>query len=234
VERQYLDYLKDSKKIVLDASDTIILGNAAYGAIFIPLERAKKGRLKDAAGLFLNGLRLYAKSKLKSPNNGWEKENMVLDDLYRVLDRYHVTREEMEKATERYVNSRLFQQKGCKDCLEKLRNYGNKKELILFTRESKESADAVKKHFSLDKAISQITKYKPDNTINDVEFVMKTPEDRLSVLKERVGTDVVMISDNDGDRKVLEGSVGLYISKSNKGDVHFNNWKDLSKQLDSG
>jgi hypothetical protein len=234
MQEHCLDYLWQSDKIGIDGSDTAIVGNVSYGAIYVPLERLKRGKIKDAAGLFLNGIRLYVKNKLtKEPNNGWEKENVILDDLYNVLDRYHVTREEMENATMRYVNSRLFQQRGFEKCLHKLRNFGSKKEIILFTRESSESAKALKNRYGMDRSISQITKYKPDNTINEVSFLFKTPHDRYKMFRKHIGDAGVMISDNNGDRREMEGRIGLFITKGNSGDANIKNFNELSKQLDT-
>jgi hypothetical protein len=233
LEKKYRDALKSSDKIIVDLSDTAIKGNAAYGAFYIPWERLKKGKIKDALSLFLNGLRLYATSHTKSVSDDWKKENLVLDDLYRCLDKYHVTGEEMQSAVKRYVKSRLFQRKGFKDCLEKLRNYGNTKETILFTKESSESAYAAKKHLGFDRAISNETTFHSNNTINGVKLKMVTPEDRLTVLQKEAGNleKAVVISNNRPDERVLRGKVGLFIPFSRKGKIHISDFEKFSRQL---
>lgn len=233
LEKDYKDALKSSDKIIVDLSGTAIKGNAAYGAFYIPLERLKKGKIKDALGLFLNGVRLYVTSHTKSSSDGWEKENLVLDDLYRCLDKYHVSEEEMQNGVKRYVKSRLFQRKGFKNCLEKLRNYGKPKETILFTKESSESADAAKNHLGFDKAISNETTFYRNNNINGVKLKMVTPEDRLTVLQKEAGNleKAVVISNNRTDERVLADKVGLFIPFSRKGEIHISNFEKFSKQL---
>jgi hypothetical protein len=237
LEKKYKDALKSSDKIIVDLSDTAIKGNAVYGAFYIPWERLKKGKIKDALGLFLNGVRLYFNSHTKSSSDGWEKENLVLDDLYRCLDKYHVTGEEMQSAVKKYVKWNILERKGFKNCLEKLRNYGNPKETILFTKESSESADAAKNHLGFDRAISNKTTFHGDNTINGVELKMKTPEDRLTVLQKEAGNleKAVVISNNGPDKRVLEGKVGLFIRysrKGRKGEPCISNFEEFSRQLD--
>ena len=234
---KYRDALRKSDKIIVDLSDTAIKGNAAYGAFYIPWERLKKGKIKDALSLFLNGVRLYVTSHTKSPSDGWEKENLVLADLYKCLDRHRVTKEEMQHGVEKYLNSRLFRRKGFEDCLKKLKNYGIPKETILFTKESSESADAAKNHLGFDRSISNETTIYPNNTINGVNFKMATPEDRLTVLQKEAGNleKAVVISNNLSDKKVLKDRVGLFIPFSNKsrnGENHISSFEEFSRQLD--
>lgn len=233
LEKEYKDALKSSNKIIVDLSDTAIKGNAAYGAFYIPWERLKKGKIKDALGLFLNGVKLYVTSHTKSSSDGWEKEILVLNELYQCLDRYGVTEEEMQSGVKRYVKSKLFQRKGFRDCLEKLRNYGNPKETILFTKESSESADAAKNHLGFDKTISNETTFHSDNTINGVNIKMVTPEDRLTVLQKEAGNleKAVVISNNRPDERALRGKVGLFIPFSRKGKIHISDFEKFSKQL---
>lgn len=231
---EYKDALKSSDKIIVDLSDTAFKGNPAYGAFYIPLERLKKGKIKDALSLFLNGVKLYVTSHTKLSSDGWEKENRVLDDLYRCLDKYHVSEEEMQNGVKRYVKSRLFQRKGFRDCLEKLRNYGNPKETILLTKESSESADAAKNHLGFDKAVSNETTLYSNNNINGVNIKMKTPEDRFTVLQKEAGNleKAVVISNNRSDERVFEGKVGLFIPFSRKGKIHISDFEKFSRQLD--
>jgi hypothetical protein len=226
LEKEYKDALKSSNKIIVDLSDTAIKGNAAYGAFYIPWERLKKGKIRNSLGLFLNGARLYVASHVCD-------ENLVLKNLYQCLDRYDVTEEEMQNGVKRYVESKLFQRKGFRDCLEKLKNYGNPKETILFTKESSESADAAKSHLGFDKAISNETILYSNNIINGVKFKMVTPEDRLTVLQKEAGNleKAVVISNNHPDEKALGGKVGLFIPFSRKGKIHISDFEKFSKQL---
>ena len=227
LEKEYKDALKSSNKIIVDLSDTAIKGNAAYGAFYIPWERLKKGKIKDALGLFLNGVRLYVTSHITSD------ENLVLNELYQCLDKHHVAKEEMQHGTEKYVKSKLFQRKGFRDCFEKLRNYGNPKETILLTKESSESADAAKNYFGFDKAISNETTFYSNNNINGVKLKMVTPEDRLTVLQKEAGNleKAIVISNNRTDERVLGGKVGLFIPFSREGKIHISDFEKFSKQL---
>lgn len=179
---------------------------------------------------------MYVTCHLKSPCDGWERENAVLEDLYKCLDKYHVTKDEMERATEKYLNIKLFQRNGFKECMENLKNFGKKKKLLLFTRESSESAKAAKNYFNnFDETVSNVTKYHSDGTINGVNLRMKTPEDRLKVLEEVSDLkQVLMISNNKGDR-VCEGKVGMFIpfsKKAEKGKIHIKDFREFSKQLE--
>lgn len=234
LEKKYKEALKSSDKIIVDLSDTAIKGNAAYGAFYIPWERLKKGKIKNALGLFLNGVKLYVKSHTKFSSDGWERENLVLNEFYQCLDKYSVAKEEMQSGVKKYVESRLFQRKGFKDCLEKLRSYGNPKETILFTKESSESADAAKNHLGFDRAISNETTFHADSTINGVKIKMITPEDRLKVLKKEVGNleKAVVISNNRPDEKALRDKVGLFIPFSRKGETfHISDFEEFYRQL---
>jgi len=239
LEQYQREVLENSKVVVVDLSDTTVNGNVSYGAFYLVKEKAKKGKLLDAIRLGLNGIRIYAVShlpKIFSSLDEWDRENRTLEDLYRCFDEHGIKKEEMEKAAKGYIER--LENPGAKGFLEKIRNLGEEKKLYLLTRESSECAEAAQDHFGFDRCISNITRFKGGGIINDVQIIMKKPEDKLDILqgelkKDGLGLkDVVMISDNPEDPHVFKGEVGLFITYRNgKGELNINNYREFERQL---
>ena len=240
LKQYHIETLKNSKAAVVDLSDTAVKGNASYCAFLLPWEKAKNGKLLDALRLGLNGIRIYGVSLLKrlSNSNEWDSENRILEDVYRCLDRCGIKGEEMEEAAGKYIKSKMFRIPGAKGFLQRIKNFGEKKELILLTRESSECARAAQDYFGFDECISNVTRLNRSGIINDVQIIMKKPEDKLSLLRRELEEDglelkdVVMISDNPEDPKLFKGEVGLFITyKNGKGELNIKDYREFERQL---
>ncbi|NIM46980.1 MAG: hypothetical protein GTN40_02365 [Candidatus Aenigmarchaeota archaeon] len=241
LKQYHRETLENSKAVVVDLSDTTVNGNASYGAFYLPWKKAKEGKILDALRLGLNGIRIYAVSHLPkrfSSSSEWDRENQTLKDVYQCLDKCGIKGEEMEEAAGKYIKSKMFRIPGAKSFLQRIRNFGERKKVYLLTRESSECAKAAKNHFGFDKCISNITRLNKSGIINDVQIIMKKPEDKPSLLQKELEKDglglkdVVMISDNPEDPDVFKGEVGLFVTYRNgKGELNINDYREFERQL---
>ncbi|NIO44387.1 MAG: hypothetical protein GTN36_02425 [Candidatus Aenigmarchaeota archaeon] len=238
LEQYQREALENSKAVVVDLSDTTIKGNASYGAFGTIWDKLKEGKFLDALKLGAHGLKIYTRSRLRrfSDLSDWDFENYLLEDLHQCLDKYGVKRGEMKKWAGRYI--KFFENPGAKNFLDRIRNFGENKKVILLTRESSECAEAAEGHFGFDSCISNITRLRPNGIINDVQIIMKGPEYKLSLLQEELEKDgirledVVMISDNPEDPYIFKGKVGLFATYNNgKGEINIDDYRKFEKQL---
>jgi hypothetical protein len=210
---------KNADKVIVDLTDTLIKGKALYGAVLVLKDKLKKGRFKDAAKLALGAGRIYVASHLtgksKSPYDHWDLDNRFLEDVYLCLDHAHVEKRELDGAIEKYLGLRFIQNNG-KEFVSKAMNYGGKKKkMVLLTREAENSADAAKKIYGFDIALSNNVKYRgPNMAINDANIIIKEPEDKLKVLEDKVGdiSTAVVVSSNPEDTEVYRGKIGILLT----------------------
>ncbi|MFH1473600.1 MAG: hypothetical protein ABIE55_01770 [Candidatus Aenigmatarchaeota archaeon] len=236
LEPFYKDKIRDAEVVAVDLDDTLINGNACYGAFYIVWDRLKKGKIVNAIKLGAHGIRLYAESHLRRDSTEWDRENYFLKELYRVLGNYDVTSEEMKKYSGIYIKS--MQNRGAKNFLGRIRNFGEKKKMILITRESEECADAAKEYFNFDEAISNKTKSKEGGKIDRVEIIIKGPQDGLKLLrkslkKENVNPGKAMhISDNPPDSLVYKDNIGIFATyKRKNGNMIIDDFQKFEKAL---
>jgi phosphoserine phosphatase len=227
--------IRDGKIVVLDLDDTIIKGNVSYGAFYTVWDRLKKGKVSDALKMGVHGLRIYVESHLRRGSCEWDKKNYILEELGGVLSKYGVSGDEMEECAGKYM--KLFRIAGAKDAVRKLKNYGEKKRMILLTREPDVCARAAKRHFGFDSYISNTAKLN-GGKIKGIDIDIKKPEDDLNLLKKEIEgnglelEDAVVISDNPEAHDVFKGKVGLFITyKNGNGDLNIDNYENFEKSL---
>jgi hypothetical protein len=57
LQQYHIDVIKNAKAVVVDLSDTIVKGNASYGAFYTVGNKLKKGKFLDAIKLGSHGIR---------------------------------------------------------------------------------------------------------------------------------------------------------------------------------
>ena len=237
LQEYHKDFIKNAKIIVVDLSDTIINGNAAYGAFYIVGNRSKKGKFLNAIKLGVHGARIYTEGRVRRDLKEWDRENYIIGEFGQVANEFGITEEEMVRGAGRYI--KMFENPGAKNALIGMKNFGEEKKItILLTREPSECAKAAMYHFGFDYCISNITKLKDDGTIDHIEIIMKNPEEKLELLQKEIEKhgvglqETILISDNDEDPPIFKGRVGLFISyKNGKGDLNIDDYREFERQL---
>jgi len=211
------DAIKESCCISTDLDKTLIGSRVAEASFSLIKNEITERHYSNVARGIIEGLGIYVGTALlkRWGSSELEAENWGLQTLHKVLNDTKIRKETIQKIAKEYIGK--HEMPGARNCLQALRNFGEPKKVIIYTRSGSIFAEPAARFFGADDYISNRTIYMEERFVNNAQILIRSPENLLDLVESKLKEhdlelkDSLVIGDSEPDT-VFKGHVKAFLA----------------------